>query len=147
MKLLVDPQDAHILEDVKWSAAVGGKYHIGRVGGRVVYLHRLLVGAAKGQLVDHINGNTWDNRRANLRVCNRSESNSNRRAKRTSNAPFKGITLTKSGRWLAQIMKNKTYHRIGLFDSAEDAAAAYDRKAGELHGQFARTNGLGDLAA
>lgn len=145
MQPIVDDQDQWLLTSAAWVPQVSRSravYWKAKVGGKVQYLHRLLAGAGNGELVDHIDGDTINNRRSNLRRCDWSGSNANRQRKRTSRAPYKGITQTPSGRWLAQIMWRKQYHRVGLFDSAELAAAAYDQKAIELHGEFARINNI-----
>lgn len=145
MTPIVDSEDAHLLVDHSWQpqlAKNGAAYFKAKIGGENVYLHRLIVGAASKQLVDHRNGDTLNNRRCNLRICTRSQSNANRRRRSDSRAPYRGITQTPSGRWLAQIMAEKKFTRIGLFDTPEDAAAAYDKKAIELHGEFARINNI-----
>lgn len=143
MQPIVDPEDLPLLRSRAWKAH-GNKaqYFKARFGRQVYYLHRLIAGAGPGQIVDHVNGDTLDCRRSNLRLCDRSESNTNRKARCDSRAPYKGITETPSGRWLAQIMKAKQYRRIGLFDTAQEAAAAYDAAAVDLHGEFAKTNGF-----
>jgi hypothetical protein len=137
--ILVDPEDAELLASRSWQ---GDAYFKARIDGKPQYLHRIIARAVGPDLVDHINGDTFDNRRSNLRVCDRAGSNANRGRKRTSRAPYKGITQTPSGKWLAQIMWRKTYYRIGLFDTPEAAAAAYDRRAIELHGEYANINGF-----
>jgi hypothetical protein len=140
--ILVDEVDRHLLRYAWVPNSEAKPYYKARVDGRVQYLHRIIAGAEPHQLVDHINGDVSDNRRSNLRLCDRFESNCNRSRRRDSRAPYKGITQTSSGRWLAQIMARKKYVRIGLFDTPELAAAAYDRAALELHGRFAKTNGF-----
>lgn len=145
MTPIVDPEDKGLLMSHSWQpqvAKTGAVYFKAKIGGKNVYLHRLIAGAGPKQLADHKDGNTLDNRRANLRVCNRSQSNANRRRRSDSKAPYRGITQTPSGRWLAQIMADKKFTRIGLFDTPEAAAAAYDKKAIELHGEFARINNI-----
>ena len=140
--ILVDPQDAALLASRSWTDN-GRGYFSAKIGGKNRYLHRLIAGATGTDKVDHINGNLDDNRRCNLRLCGWNGSNANRRRKRTSRAPYKGITQTSSGRWLAQIMSNKRHERIGLFDTPEGAAAAYDKRALELHGEYANINFAG----
>jgi len=138
MKILVDDEDQATLAMVAWKPhARGSKYFKAKIGGKMVYLHRKIVGAESGQIVDHINGNPLDCRRQNLRICDYSQSNSNRAARKDSRAPYKGITLTSSGRWLAQIMHRKQYTRIGLFNTPEEASAAYRAEARRLHGEYA----------
>lgn len=144
MRPLLDPADEPLWSSKKWCPhGRSSEYFKAKVDGQMVYLHRIVAGAGPGQIVDHINGNPLDCRRSNLRLCDRVGSNSNRGRRRDSNAPYKGITRTKSGRWLAQIMCRKIYERIGLFDTPEAAAAAYDVRATQLHGEYARTNGFG----
>lgn len=108
---------------------------------RTLYMHRLIAHAPSGMEVDHINGDTLDNRRSNLRLATRQENAHNQR-KHTggvSHTAYKGIT-SKKGRWYASIhSKGKTTH-LGAFATAEQAATAYDRAARDQFGQFARTN-------
>lgn len=95
----------------------------------------------EGMVWDHINGNTLDNRRQNLRHATHSESCRNRRHwGKTS--PYRGVFHRPDRRkhWRALIRVNGVETVIGNFDSAEDAARAYDSKARELHGVFARLN-------
>jgi len=141
--ILLDPEDEH-LRRWGWNHSKQSKYLRARLGSAPpVALHRLITGAKAGEFVDHINGDPWDNRRCNLRICStRGDNNRNRRARHDSKAPYKGITKSRSGRWLAQIQAHNQYHRIGLFDTPEEAAAAYDIAARQLHGEFARVNGL-----
>lgn len=138
MLIKLSPQDEH-LRSIPWGVSTRRKYPLARVNGIPTYLHRLIMGAQKGQIVDHINGDPLDNRRDNLRICDFRGSNQNRRAKRTSKAPYKGITQLPSGRWLAQIMSNGKHHKLGVFEAPEEAAEAYRIAAERLHGEFANT--------
>lgn len=109
-----------------------------------VQLARLIMNALPGTIVDHINQNTLDNRRSNLRICTDAENQHNRKRNKTSPSPFKGVTHMKTQRgskkWLARIQLNKVPLRIGCFLTAEEAALAYNAKARELFGEFARIN-------
>lgn len=136
--MLIDPEDSHLLSGHSWSRH--GKYRRATINGRKVYLHRMIAGASRGQIVDHKNGDANDNRRINLRIVDRVGSNQNRARRNDSRAPYKGITKPKKGRWVAQIMAHKQYIRIGTFDTAEEAARAYDEAARRLHGSYARVN-------
>ncbi len=101
-------------------------------------LHRLLFGdVSEGFVVDHVNGIPADNRRLNLRLATRSENGRNRSPDRGK--AYKGIQLLKKGKWKAHI-------HLGEFDTAEEAARAYDRAAVVLFGEFARPN-FGQSAA
>jgi len=104
-------------------------------------LHRLIVGAPVGEVVDHINGDTLDNRRSNLRVCSRAENLWNAGKRRHNTSGFKGVCFDKrDGRWYARIRAVGRVHDLGRYKTAEEAAMAYDAKAAELHGPFARLN-------
>jgi hypothetical protein len=109
--------------------------------GKKVQLHRLLIGAFEGEVVDHINGDTLDNRLRNLRVCTNAENIRNSRRRAGSGSQFKGVTRIKgTDRWRAQIMVNGCKMYLGSFRDEESAARRYDEKAKELHGEFARCN-------
>jgi hypothetical protein len=135
---LIDDDDAAVVAHFKWrlKQCNGCAYVVRSVGRNGhAYLHRELCGDRPGLVVDHINGDTLDNRRSNLRHVTRQGNVWNRRA--TSVCGLKGVTLHKrTGRWQAAI--SRTY--IGLFATAEAAARAYDAAARERFGEVARLN-------
>ena len=107
------------------------------------YLHRIVVGdIPSGFEVDHINGNKLDNRRENLRICSRiqnSHNTSNRKGR------FKGVyplnRNIKNGKvWGVQLTHKYKVYSLGRFKSEIDAAIAYNEKAKELYGEYARLN-------
>ena len=112
------------------------------------YMHREIMDAQPGQLVDHANRNTRDNRRENLRICTRSQNQANRIGKSGGTSRFKGVkkahpsTGMVSRPWVAEIIVDGEYSHLGYFATEEDAAAAYDSAALAAHGDFALTNGL-----
>lgn len=102
-------------------------------------MHREIMKPAEGVHVDHINGNRLDNRRCNLRLCTNEQNRRNQ--KKQQNVKFKGVYRRKEdGKWEARIALNKQRIHLGRFETAEEAAAAYDRAAVLYHGQFARLN-------
>lgn len=113
-----------------------------------IYLHRLILEAPRGVHVDHVNGNGLINCRANLRLATSGQNLRNQRARTTSTSGMKGI-YPRRGRWEAKIVLNYQPIRIGRFDTPEEAARAYDAKARELFGEFARLNfpHVGELSA
>lgn len=99
-------------------------------------LHRLIANADMPQ-VDHINGNTLDNRKANLRACTHAQNQWNQKPR--SGRKYKGVTYKKeTGKWVAQISKLRI--SLGSYETPEAAAMAYDAKAREIYGEFAWLN-------
>lgn len=139
MEALVDDEDVPKILDYNWWVREGG-YLIGihRATGERVRLHRLITGATDGQVVDHINREPLDNRKANLRCVTQSQNMGNcvvHCDKKTSS--FKGVYRHSDGaRWFASCA-NKY---LGTFDSEIDAAAAYDHAARARWGECARPN-------
>lgn len=148
---LVDDADYEWLMQQKWLASFHPRYNQGngaymakqsrKTNGVSMYMHRLIMGATKGQDVDHINGNTLDNRRENLRLSTRSENNMNKGKQRNNKSGYKGVYFCKwTNRWAAQIVVNRKKKLIGRFDTPEEAHEAYKAAALELHGEFARVD-------
>lgn len=89
-------------------------------------------------MVDHINGNKLDNRKSNLRICTDAE-NARNSSKKSGN--FKGVQWrSDKHKFRARIMDNGKEIFIGYFTNEIEAAKAYDTKAKELFGEFARLN-------
>lgn len=89
--------------------------------------------------IDHINGNSADNRIVNLREATRSQNAINRSKQSNNRSGYKGVWKRKNlNSWVAQICVNKKNIRIGSFDSPEKAYAAYVEAAKKYHGEFAK---------
>jgi len=143
--VVVDDEDFAALAAHRWCLWSNGKheYAMREASGRTVLMHRVILGAEKGQVVDHKNHNGLDNRRENLRLCSSQQNNFNTRPLRGT-SKYKGVSLEKrTGRWRAFIRVSYKKVALGYFASEVEAAAAYDRAAREHHGQFAYTNGVG----
>ena len=97
-----------------------------------IYLHRLILNAEKMDVVDHINHNTLDNRKENLRLCTQQENtfnNTNNRKNLNKDSEEKGI-FRRSGKWEARIMYNYKNIYLGRYINKEDAIKA--RKQAEI---------------
>ena len=111
-------------------------------GSRTLRMHREIMKAAPGVMIDHRNINTLDNRIANLRPATRAQNMHNRRkVRRKTTSPFIGVHLEKD----RNLFRVNISHRgkklyIGRFANEIDAARAYDRAALKYHGEFARLN-------
>lgn len=106
-----------------------------------VTISRHLTSAPPGAHVDHINGETLDNRSANLRVVSPRQNRLNSGKHKPLTSRFKGVYWSKTAnKWHVQLRVNgKTVH-IGFFASEEEAARRYDSEAIRRYGEFARTN-------
>lgn len=135
---MVDDEDFAMLNSFRW--CFDGKYPQRRNNKEGhIRMHFLLMNPPKGKGVDHINGNPLDNQKANLRVCTRQQNSHNGSKHKDGSSKYKG--LEKSGKkWLVRVCKNYIRYRVGLFDNEKDAAKAYDSKAKELFGDFAKLN-------
>lgn len=147
----VDSDSSEEIWGQKWSALrrASGKayaYRSTRVGEerRIkthITLHAQITDSSSNTEVDHINGDSLDNRRRNLRICRHFENGRNL-AKWSSptSSKFKGVCHRLNGKWMAYIVLSGKQSYIGVFKTEEDAARAYDTEAVKLHGKFARLN-------
>lgn len=105
-----------------------------------VLMHRVILDAQSGQLVDHIDHDGLNNTRGNLRIADYKQNGQNRYKQRTdTTSQYKGVSRFYE-RWQAAIMVNKKSIFLGHFESEEEAALAYDNAAREHFGEFALTN-------
>jgi hypothetical protein len=118
-------------------------------GPTIVFLHRFLMRANTDQLCDHVDRDTLDCRRKNLRVATASESNRNRGkhagAVRPYASKYKGVSNkrlfgTRTNEWEAFITVNERTRTLGRFKSEISAARAYDAAARKHFGKFACLN-------
>jgi hypothetical protein len=118
-------------------------------------MHRIVALASYGYLVDHINGDSLDNRSANLRLCNRSQNMRNRPKPRIAKASsqWKGVSFCphkakQRKPWRARIhIGDRRIVRLGYFADEESAALAYNEAANVFFGEFARLNEIGGCRA
>lgn len=148
--VVMDVEDLHLLDGWTLSCTTAG--YVLLSGSTVCkpmtkkYLHRAIVNAPNGMTVDHISGDTQDNRKINLRICTQAENCRNNKGKRTRKSVYKGVSFCPwawgSKKWRAQLSFNKKRVPIGLFETEELAARAYNAKAAEVFGEFAKVNTL-----
>ena len=138
---IVDAADYEQVSKYHWYATRGGGnnvYAATGINGRTVYMHRMLMKPRKGYVVDHIDGNGLNNRRCNLRVCTLAQNLINQ-APRGGSSQFVGV-YRRGNKWIAHVTHRGKYHYVGLFADDVEAAKARDRKAYELHGEYAYLN-------
>lgn len=103
-----------------------------------ITLHRLILPTGPGLVVDHIDGDTLNNRRSNLRVATSAENSRNRGPQSNNKTGFKGVYSNGRGKYVARIRVNRKGYHLGEFMDAQSAHAAYCAAAADLHGEFAR---------
>jgi hypothetical protein len=148
---IVEPKDYYWLSNFNWTFEGGKKekcYYAVRntkteTGQtKTIRMHRDIMNAPSGLLVDHRNRNPLDNRRANLRLATHSQNMQNREkiGKKTTSR-FKGVSFDKKKNlWRADICYRGKIIFLGYFENEIDAARAYDAAAKKYHGEFARLN-------
>ncbi len=146
---LVDDEDFEELRGYKWHAAKN-KY-----GGfmatrscicplvkqiKTIHMHRQIISCPKSKQVDHVNHETLDNRRGNLRECTNQQNAMNRIPYKNNSSRYKGVYKYSEKRWQASIRGNSKKIHLGYFVNELDAAKEYDKAAKELFGEFAFLN-------
>lgn len=118
-----------------------GKRYAVRTGpnATTIYLHREVMSAPPGIEVDHRNGDTLDCRVENLRFATHEQNGRNLPMQSRNTSGYKGVRRTR-GRFMAYISSGKRQYHLGTFDSAVDAALAYNAAASAMFGDFARLN-------
>jgi len=148
---IVDPEDFDRLNAYKWHVSGARDTYYAARSTRspknnrriVVKMHREILDVGDGMFVDHINQNSLDNRKANLRPATRAQNGRNRRKMRKINcsSQYKGLTwYRREERWAVRIMANGKSKFVGYYDDEIEAAEAYDDAARKYHGQFAALN-------
>lgn len=148
---LVDECDAELVAPFRWNVmpsrstfyAAVMKNTSRRTGRTTITtrMHRLILNAPVGTQVDHIDGNGLNNTRANLRLCSQADNLMNKARYANNPTGFTGVTIYKpNGKFIGTIrIRSKAIH-LGYFDTAVEAALAFDEAARRYRGSFARLN-------
>jgi hypothetical protein len=131
-QVIVDAADYEWLSQWQWHVCVAAHMYAMRSKHREdgtcfhIMMHREINQTPDGLFTDHINGNSLDNRRCNLRTVTKTQNMWNRRPNLNGSSQYKGVHWHKQhGKWAACIQVNKKRYHIGLFDSETEAAMAY----------------------
>lgn len=142
--VMVDPEDYQKLSKYNWFLARsrGHKcYAVCFEDKLILHMHRMIMDAPKGKVVDHRDRNGLNNTRGNLRIATHSQNCCNRVRPGNNSSKYRGVLRCKDRRkWRANICVNGKKRHLGYFENEEDAARAYDEAAKELHGEFAILN-------
>lgn len=128
-EVLIDDSDYNIVKNYTWwgcKKADGSKFVYTQYKRKTILLHRLIMKAKKGQIIDHINRNSLDNRKSNLRFCTARQNQYNHGIKKSNKSGFPGVDFRKDrNKWRA-IIKDPTGKQISLghFKTFEKAKQA-----------------------
>jgi len=144
--VLIDGEDYERVKQYSWSINTPMRGRLYVRSSHHVLLHRFIMDAPEGKEVDHINGNLLDNRKKNLRVCERCDNVKNRATNKNSSSGFRGVYWdAETCKWCAAISFNKTRRKLGRYETKEQAARAYNNAAKKYHGEFARLNEIKEV--
>jgi hypothetical protein len=151
---LVDDVDFEWLSRWKWCAmkhtsngyyagrTVQFKKPNGRYSTKTILMHRVILGLTDGKThTDHINHNTLDNQKINLRECTPAENQRNSTSQKNSSSKYLGVGWNKAAKkWRSQLIIAGKYKYLGSFTCEIKAALAYNEAALEYFGEFANLN-------
>jgi hypothetical protein len=144
--ILIDDEDYERVKGINWHltpTSCGGPYayRSKRINGKccVIYLHRFIINVPDDKEVDHINGDTLDNRKANLRICNKEENAQNKGMQSNNTSGYKGVFYeNRRKKWRAKIDAHGKRIHLGYFEAPEEAYASYCEASKKYHGEFGR---------
>ena len=128
-RYVIDFCDLEKVKKYSWCLSKTG-YFVANIQGKVTKLHRFILQAGDGEVVDHIDGNPANNSRSNLRICTLSENAKNLKSKSL------GVRKRKN-RWAARIVVNYKELYLGTYDTREEALSARQKAEIEYYGDFA----------
>ena len=138
-QFIFDREDLAVVSCYQWGVAkrnvVASVWSTDRLVNEAVLLHRVIMNPPSGYVVDHINGDPTNNRRSNLRICSQKQNMQNQGKRPHNTSGYKGVKRA-GNKWVAKV----SGRIIGRFDTAEEAAHAYDDESRRLYGEFACVN-------
>jgi hypothetical protein len=137
---IVDTEDYEIIKDRKWHIRKDktSKYVVSGYRENFVRLAWVIMNAKKGQIVDHKDRNTLNNRKGNLRLCTKMQNVQNASKRISNKSGIKNVWWDKGDKkWFVNITSNKIRHYIGRFNSIKEAEIAAVAARAKYHGEFA----------
>ena len=140
---IVDKEDYYRVKDITWCLDSHGYVvstkNLGNGKYENLSLHRVIIDAKPGQIVDHIDRDKLNNTRGNLRFATVADNTRNTGLSSRNTTGYKGVSKI-GDRFTANIVCDGVNNFLGTYDSPEDAAKAYNIKAEELFGEYAWFN-------
>lgn len=147
--IIVDDEDYELISSFKWNLdrwgyarRSKGKMIEGKRHFTTILAHRVINKTPYGIITDHINGNTLDNRKKNLRSVTCSQNSRNRKYGSNNTSGLIGVVWSrKSKKWQAQIGVDGSQYYLGVYEDPLEAALVRDMGAAFFHREFACLNG------
>lgn len=146
-EIILDDEDYQRVSELTWTFSLdkGTKNFYFNCSKFRIGLARFIMNCPKNKIVDHIDHNTLDNRKANLRICTIQESNRNRRTRKDSKNKYKGLNFLPSyKKWTTLIKINGKMKTVGHSNSKIEAGYLYNVHAKKEHGEFAYLNSINE---
>jgi len=144
----IDDDDKDLVLSYKWfvhrtQLKKNGKYYFicNYKKNKQVLLHRIIMNAIyyNGMVVDHIDGNTLNNKKSNLRLCHQYGNAENQKISKRNTSGYKGVSWSSLyNKWVSKIHCRNKYHFLGYFNDPEQAYKAYCEASIKYHGEFSR---------
>jgi len=152
-KILIDTEDLQKLIDFGYPWGVAYKPDIDsyyakttqyiscinrKVSNKNIELHRFIMNANKGEYIDHINHNTLDNRKENLRITRNNQNIKNRKGKNKNNkSGYRNVSWNNfKNQWVVQLQVNGENTQLGYFDNVDDAGKFAEEMREKYYGEF-----------
>jgi hypothetical protein len=140
-RAIIDLDDVDKCSKYRWGLQYNYVY-----SSKAGYLHRFVINYNGDLEVDHIDRNSFNNCKSNLRVCTHAENLRNRGYQSGSTTKLKGVYFIEDrNKYMAQIYHNGKFYKIGYFNTAKEAAIAYNNKAIDFFGEFAFLNDINNI--
>ena len=139
-EVLIDAEDVDKVKDICWNIVTSNKTHQYCCSSdRKLKLHRFITKCPKNMVVDHINHDTLDNRKSNLRICSHADNIKNRKVCKANKSGVPGVWKDESRGGKYRVTVGSKY--IGLFESFEEAVEVRERVAKEEFREFYNEEG------
>lgn len=139
-----DLEDYELIKNYCWIDRNGDV--CSKVGDRVIDMHRVILNmAGREKVVDHKNGNGFDNRRNNIRIVTQSQNHMNNSIQSNNTSGVTGVVWQKRlDKWRAQIQINGKLISLGYFKNFDDAVAARKAAEEQYFGEYSYDNSRKD---